>query len=162
MLAGRTLAAEPGAAFDVTVAAGDFIRWVEQDGPTPAAMDAHWLSPLPPRGGWRRIELVPVSVIRALVRSGAELAIGAGSRQSQESLLASVVLTATPEPGNGSPEPVLVPLSPVSALTRMGFLPRDSQVAVDTSPGWIRLAAALGSTFVTTSHGGLGILGLGG
>jgi hypothetical protein len=159
VLAGRTLDAgtdtrsegrvtgsgSPAASFDITVAATDFLRWSEESGPTPVARDAHWLSALPPRHGWRRVEAVPDSVIRDLVRSGADLAAGATSRQSQESLLASVVLTVT---GDGSQPPIQVPLGALSALTRMGFLPRDSQAAVDVGPGWIRVAALYGSTYV--------------
>jgi hypothetical protein len=149
VLAGRTLAAEPAAAFDITVAAADFVRWAEQAGPTPAGKDAHWLSALPPRHGWRRVEVVPDSVIRDLVRSGAELAGGVTSRQSQESLLASVVLTVS---GDGSAPPVQVRLGALTALTRMGFLPRESEVAIDVHPGWIRVAAAYGSTYVSDGH----------
>lgn len=155
VLAGRTLAAEPAGSFDSTVAAADFVRWVEQSGPVPAGKDAHWLSPLPPRRGWRRVDLVPDSVIRDLVRSGAGLAGGATSRQSQESLLASVVLTA----GDGSTPEVGVRLGALTALTRMGFLPRDSEVAIDVGPGWIRIAAGYGSTYVSDGKP-LGLLSL--
>lgn len=146
VLAGRTLAAEPTGAFDITVAAADFLRWVEQAGPVPGSKDAHWLSPLPPRHGWRRVDVVPDSVIRGLVRSGAELAGGATSKQSQESLLASVVLTAA---GDGSTPDVEVRLGALTALTRMGFLPRDSEVGIDAGPGWVRVAAGYGSTYVS-------------
>ncbi|MEO7260089.1 MAG: hypothetical protein ABI047_02315 [Jatrophihabitantaceae bacterium] len=156
VLAGRTVATEPAASFDITVAVADFLRWAEQSGPPPAGKDAHWLSALPPRHGWRRIEVVPDSVIRALVRSGADLAAGATSRQSQEALLASVVLTAA---GDGSAPPVQVRLGALSALTRMGFLPRNSEVAIDVSPGWTRLAAEYGSTYVNGGNA-LGLLSL--
>jgi hypothetical protein len=156
VLAGRTLAAEPTGAFDITVAAADFLRWVEQSGPVPASRDAHWLSALPPRHGWRRVDAVPDSVVRNLVRSGAELAPGATSRQSQESLLASVVLTAA---ADGVPSPVQVRLGALTALTRMGFLPRDGQAAIDTAPGWVRVAAAYGSTY-TNDGNPLGLLAL--
>jgi hypothetical protein len=156
VLAGRTLAAEPAAAFDITVAAADFLRWAEQSGPAPAGKDAHWLSALPPRQGWRRVEVVPDSVIRDLVRSGAELAGGVTSRQSQESLLDSVVLTIT---GDGSAPPVQVRLGALTALTRMGFLPRDSEAAVDVHSGWTRIAAAYGSTYVSDGNP-LGLLSL--
>jgi hypothetical protein len=156
VLAGRTLAVEPTGPFDVTVAAADFARWVEQAGPAPAGKDAHWLSPLPPRRGWRRVDVVPDSVIRGLVRSGAELAGGATSKQSQESLLASVVLTAGA--GDGSPD-VQVRLGALTALTRLGFLPRDSEVGIDVVPGWVRVAAGYGSTYVSDGRP-LGLLTL--
>jgi hypothetical protein len=157
VLAGRTLAAEPTESFDVTVAAADFLSWADRSGPVPVGKDAHWLSALPPRRGWRRVDVVPDRVIRDLVRSGAELAAGTTSRQSQESLLASVVLTAAAP--DGSVPAVQVRLGALSALTRMGFLPRDSQVAVDVSPGWVRVAAAYGSTYVTDGNP-LGLLSL--
>jgi hypothetical protein len=156
VLAGRTLTAEPAGSFDITVAAADFVRWVEQAGAVPPGKDAHWLSPLPPRRGWRRVDVVPDSVIRGLVRSGAELAAGATSRQSQESLLASVVLTAAA--GDGSPD-VQVRLGALTALTRMGFLPRDSEVGIDVGQGWIRVAAGYGSTYVSDGNP-LGLLSL--
>jgi len=155
VLAGRTLAAEPSAAFDITVSAADFLGWVERSGPVPAGRDAHWLSALPPRTGWRRVDLVPDSVVRDLVRSGAELAAGTTSRQSQESLLASVVLTAA----DGALPEVRVRLGALTALTRMGFLPRDGRAAIDTAPGWIRIAAAYGSTYVSDGNQ-LGLLSL--
>jgi hypothetical protein len=43
----------------------------------------------------------------------------------------------------------------------MGFLPRGAQAAVDVAPGWIRIAAPYGSTFVTTGVSPLGMLNLG-
>jgi hypothetical protein len=161
VLAGRTLAAEgasppPVASFDITVAAADFLHWADSSGPAPAGKDAHWLSALPPRQGWRRVEVVPDRVIRDLVRSGAELAAGATSRQSQEALLASVVLTAA---GDGSAPPVQIRLGALTALTRMGFLPRGSEAAIDTGPGWVRVAAAYGSTYLSDGNP-LGLLPL--
>lgn len=155
VLAGRTLSARPAAAFDITVTAADFLRWVEQSGPVPARQDAHWLSALPPWRGWRRVDVVPDSVVRDLVRSGAQLAPGATSRQRQESLLASVVLTAA---DGASPE-VEVRLGALTALTRMGFLPRGGQAAIDTAPGWVRVAAAYGSTYLSDGNP-LGLLTL--
>lgn len=159
VLAGRTLATEltPAAAFDITVAAADFIDWAEQSGPPPVSKDAHWLSALPPRRGWQRVDLVPDKVIRDLVRSGAELAVGATSRPSQEALLASVVLTA--KAGDGSAPQARVRLGALTALTRMGFLVRDSGAAIDVCPGWVRVAAALGSTYVSDGKP-LGLLSL--
>lgn len=160
VLAGRTVALPTGGerSLDVTVAAAEFLRWLQDaagdSAVMPTAKDAHWLSALPPRAGWQRVELVPDSVIRNLIRSGASLAPEASSRRGQESLLGSVVLTAT-APG----QRVEVPLGPLSALTRMGFLPRDASAAVDVAPGWIRVATSLGSTFVGTGNA-LGMLTL--
>jgi len=159
VLAGRTIDAALGEQgvgdFDVTVAARQFLGWLDDDGEEPVRADAHWLSALPPRAGWRRIDVVPDTVIREIVRSGALLAQGADTRPGQQALLDSIVLTAQADSG----PPVQVPLSALSALTRMGFLPRDGQAAVDTAAGWIRLAAAYGSTYVSDGKP-LGLLSL--
>ncbi len=157
VLAGRTLEVvgvdKPS---DNTVSAKDFLVWLDGDGSAePAPADAHWLSGLPPRLGWRRIERVPDTAIREVVRSGALLAQGTDTRPGQQALLDSIVLTAQPESG----PPVRVPLSALSALTRMGFLPRGGEAAVDTAAGWIRLAAAYGSTYVSDGKP-LGLLSL--
>ncbi|UQX89640.1 hypothetical protein M6D93_06450 [Jatrophihabitans telluris] len=181
VLAGRTVASpaeeQTATRFDITVSATDFLAFAAHAPAlrtTPALQstpgvdslarrDAGWLAPLPPAQGWVRRERVPDATIRELVRSGALLARDAESRTSQESLLSSVVLTVDEAP-SGAPastrgEPVRVPLGPLSALTRMGFLPRDSDAAVDTAPGWIRIAAGYGSTYVATSRSGLDLLG---
>jgi len=156
VLAGRTIAAEAVGQFDVTVSVTDLLTWLDEDGPIPVRRDAHWLSPLPPQVGWQRVESVPDSEIRSLIRSGAAIAQNASSKAGQEALLSSVVLTAT-----SIYRTVEVPLGPLSALTRMGFLPRGAQAAVDVAPGWIRIAAPYGSTFVTTGVSPLGMLNLG-
>ena len=155
VLAGRTLRSAATVPFDQTVAAADFLRWLDDQAFEPAGKDAHWLSALPPRSGWRRIETVPDTVVRDLVRQGAALAQTAATRPSQQALLESVVLQVS-----DADERVEVPLSVISALTRMGFLPRQGQAAVDTAPGWLRVAAPLGSTFLATGQNTLGMLGL--
>lgn len=153
VLAGRSLTVTADR-FDLTLAAPDFLRWLQGHASEPARQDAAWLAPLPPVAGWRRVEVVPDSAVREVVRSGALLAPSATTRSAQQSLLASTVLTAS----DGS-QAVEVPLGPLSALTRMGFLPRGGQAAIDTAPGWLRIAAAYGSTFI--SHGNLsGLLAL--
>jgi hypothetical protein len=164
VLAGRTIevarAGAPDAAglarpADVTVGARQFLAWLDDGGDEPARADAHWLSALPPRAGWQRVEIVPDTAIRDVVRSGALLAQGADTRSGQQALLDSIVLTAHAESGS----PVQVPLSALSALTRMGFLPRGGQAAVDTAAGWIRVAAAYGSTYASDGNS-LGLLSL--
>jgi hypothetical protein len=157
VLAGRTIeAASVVGPFDITVSAKQFLVWLDGDGGAePAAADAHWLSGLPPRAGWQRIERVPDTAIREVVRSGALLAHGADTRPGQQALLDSIVLTAQPESG----PPVRVPLGVLSALTRMGFLPRGGEATVDTAPGWIRIAAAYGSTYISDGKP-LGLLSL--
>jgi hypothetical protein len=149
VLAGRTIEAVAvgDGSSDITVTAAEFLAWLDGAGEDPVRADAHWLSALPPRAGWRRVEVVPDAAIRDVVRSGALLAqsAGAGTRPGQQALLDSIVLTARPESG----PPVEVPLGALSALTRMGFLPRGGEAAVDTAAGWIRVAAAYGSTYVS-------------
>jgi hypothetical protein len=157
VLAGRTIAvtglASDGPS-DLTVSAQDFLSWLDGGG-DPASKDAHWLSALPPRAGWQRIELVPDAAIREVVRSGALLAQSATSRSGQQSLLDSIVLTA-----QSDQQRVEVPLGPLSALTRMGFLPRGSEAAIDIAPGWLRVAAPRGSTFISSGKDQLNLLGL--
>lgn len=155
VIAGRTLRLAGASAFDRTATAAEFLSWLAGSGNEPAGKDAHWLSALPPRIGWRRLELVPDAVIRDLVRAGAAVAGSAGNRQAQQSLLESVVLQVS-----SAGDRLAVPLGPLTALTRMGFLPRGSEAAVDTAPGWLRVAAPLGSTFVATGRDALGMLGL--
>lgn len=154
VLAGRSLALPGAPAFDRTFDAADFRRWLDNADSEPTARDASWLSALPPRAGWERVEVVPDSAVREVVRSGALLAPSATSRPGQEALLSSIVLTA-----RSQTRTVEVPLGPLSALTRMGFLPRSGQAAVDVAPGWIRIAAGYGSTYVSDGNS-LGLLSL--
>ncbi len=147
VLAGRTVAGELADPFDATFSAADFLRWQAGSGPEPERQDVRWLTGLPPRTGWQRIEVVPDQAIRDVVRSGALLARDATSRSGQQALLSAIVLTASS--GDRS---VQVPLGPLSALTRMGFLPRGSEAAVDVAPGWIRIAASYGSTYVSDGN----------
>ncbi len=147
VLAGRSLALPEAPVFDRTVSAADFLRWLDDPEQTPAGRDASWLAALPPRGGWERIEVVPDSAVREVVRSGALLAPSATSRSGQQSLLSSIVLTARSETRT-----VEVPLGPLSALTRMGFLPRGGHAAVEVAPGWIRVAAGYGSTYIAQGN----------
>lgn len=155
VLAGRTIAAEFTEPFDLTFAAADFLRSQAESSFEPVRQDARWLTGLPPRAGWQRIEVVPDKAIREVVRSGALLAREATSRSGQQALLSAIVLTATSDAGHS----VDVPLGPLSALTRMGFLPRGGEAAVDVAPGWIRVAAAYGSTYISDGKP-LGLLSL--
>jgi hypothetical protein len=81
------------------------------------------------------------------------LARDRSSRNSQDALLGSVVLSAS-----SGPNSVEVPLRALTALTKMGFLPRDSPAAIDTTPGWLRLAATYGSTFVANGSSPFSLL----
>jgi hypothetical protein len=174
VLAGRTVAVDNEQRFDVSFGAAEFLRWIDEGADQPARRDAHWLSPLPPSSGWRRLEEIPGSTVRELIQAGAELARTTDTRASQESLLSSVVLTASAAAAVASTERASVPraagldgpalqaadvrLGPLSALTKMGFLPRGSTVAVDVAPGWTRVAAAFGSAY-SASASPLSLLG---
>jgi hypothetical protein len=99
--------------------------------------------------------VVPDQAIREVVRSGALLARDTTSRPEQQALLSSIVLTTVSDDGRS----VEVPLGPLSALTRMGFLPRGSEAVIDAAPGWIRVAAAYGSTYFNDGNP-LGLISL--
>jgi hypothetical protein len=145
--------ARTGTPVDLTTRAAELLGWLEQDGAQPPARDLEWRTGLPPRGGWRRVESVPDEVLRPLVRSGAlalrtaaerEGVVGAQPRaEVAEALLDSVVLTASDDEVT-----VQVTLRAVSALTRMGFLPRGGQAHVDVAGRWVRLAAEYGTVYL--------------
>jgi hypothetical protein len=67
-----------------------------------------------------------------------------------DALLDSVVLTVSA--GDRSAP---VTLRTLSAVTRLGFLPRGSYIAVDVAGRWIRVAAAYGSVYA--ERAGLGL-----
>ncbi len=149
------------ATLDVTVSAADLFEWASRPGVVaPESRDELWTGGAPPAAGWARIERVPDAVIRDLVRSGAlalkQAAEREGVRGAQpraevaDALLDSVVLRVSAEGSSATPAGPVVPLSlrAVSAVTRMGFLPRGSYVNVDVAGRWIRIAAAYGSVFV--------------
>ncbi len=131
----------------------------------PETRDADWRGGLPPDTGWQRVDTVPDDVVRGLVRTGA-LALkesaaregGPGAQPRAEvaaALLDSVVLTVTDDDCALRAE---VTLRALSALTRMGFLPRTSHLAVDLAGRWIRVAAAYGSIFIERPGLGLGLV----
>ncbi len=116
---------------------------------------------MPPAAGWQRIETVPDTVIRPLVRQGAltlkEAAERAGvpgaspRAEVADALLDSVVLTAESATGLRAE----VTLRALSALTKMGFLARGSEAHLDVSGRWTRLSAVYGSVLV--ERGGLAL-----
>lgn len=168
VLASRTVTvSDPDAAAssakDVTVAAAQTLDWL--DGArtdAPDNQDAQWRGGAPPRTGWRRLDTVPDQVIRGLVRSGALALKEAAAREGvpdaqpraavSDALLDAVVLTigdaaeATDDVAEAMPG-VTITLRPLSALTRMGFLPRGGSAAVDVAGRWVRVAARYGSVY---------------
>jgi len=162
VLAARTVeAAGPGVDVDTTVRGSELLAWLDgaQDEP-PQARDAQWRGGSPPTSGWRRVDRVPDADIRPLVRSGAltlkqaaerEGVPGAQPREAvADALLDSIVLTVS---GDGLT--VEISLRTLSALTRMGFLPRDSHAAIDVAGRWVRVAAAYGSVYAERPGAGL-------
>lgn len=163
VLAARTIVADDttSAANDRTYAAATLLARVEGDGTaTPEPRDADWRGGLPPASGWRRVDTVPDAEVRALVRKGALTLKDAAEREGlpgaqpraevADALLDSVVLTVSDERDS-----VPITLRTVSAVTRMGFLPRGSYVAVDVAGRWVRVAAAYGSVFAERAGFGL-------
>lgn len=150
VMAARAIPA--GAECDATLSAADVLAW--SDGlrlPLPSR-DADWRGAAPPASGWTRVEVVPDTELRPLVRSGA-LTLKNLSGHAAQALLDSVVLTVS------SPEcaaPVEITLRMLSALTRMGFLPRGGSAAVDVNGRWKRLAAHYGTIYAEPV--GLGLL----
>jgi hypothetical protein len=146
---------------DTTLRAVDFLQWLDGErDQMPPPVDAMWRWPVPPVDGWQRVETVPDTVIRPLVRAGALTLKEAAEREGvpgaqpraevADALLDSVVLTVDSDAGAHAE----VTLRALSALTRMGFLARDSSAHVDVSGRWTRVAAVYGSVF--TESGGLG------
>jgi hypothetical protein len=168
VLVARTVDVEPRPAeqapdLDVVLGCRDLLAWLDHELPVPPeSRDAEWRSGVPPTTGWERVDTVPDTEVRTLVRAGA-LALqtaterdglpGAQPRAGvTDALLDSVVLTVS------SPhQSVGVTLRSLSALTRMGFLPRDSHIAVDVAGRWLRIAAAYGSVYAERPGLGLGL-----
>ncbi|MEP6599660.1 MAG: hypothetical protein ABJB98_09485 [Actinomycetota bacterium] len=169
VLVGRTVRAVwPYQLVDIAVSTTDLLGWLDRDRPDPpATRDLEWRSATPPRAGWQRLELIPDDVVRPLVRQGAlalkEAAARAGVPGGEpraavsDALLDAPVLHITPMQ-QATAAPVEVSLRALSAIVRMGFVPRGSQVGVDVSGRWIRLAGEYGSGFVERSGGALSLL----
>jgi hypothetical protein len=162
VLAARTITIDdPAADLDTTVRADELLAWLdgERHDP-PAARDAEWRSGVPPMSGWQRIDTVPDSDVRPLVRSGATTIKAAADREGvpgaepraevAEALLDSVVLTVSDGPASAA-----ITLRTLSAVTRLGFLPVGSYINVDVAGRWVRIAAAYGSVYA--ERPGLGL-----
>jgi hypothetical protein len=146
---------------DETVRAAEALAWLDGDRSSPARHDAAWRTGLPPVSGWRRLETVPDTVVRSLVRTGAlalkDAAAAEGVPGAQpraevaDALLDSVVLTVRDDDGRTAE----VTLRALSALTRMGFLPRGGHVYVDAVGRWIRVVAEYGTVYLERPGSGL-------
>ena len=144
VLAARTVRAGGVAEVDLATSAQLALGWIEGTHATPPRMDLAWQVGLPPRTGWRRLDKVPDSAIRDVVRTGAlEIkALGGSAPRTEQALLDTVVLSVD-EAG----EHADISLRMAAALTRMGFLPRKSEAAVDVAGRWTRIAAPYGSIY---------------
>lgn len=163
VLAARTVQVADGESLDRTMRGSELLAWLDGDlADPPPARDSAWRGGTPPDTGWHRLDRIPDSAIRPLVRSGAvtlkqaaerEGVPGAQPRQEvADALLDSVVLTVS----DGSRE-VGITLRTLSALTRMGFLARDSHAAIDIAGRWIRVAGVYGTVYAERPGAGLGI-----
>ncbi len=161
VLAARTVESTGADPVDTTVAAGELLAWLQDDrAGEPVARDAAWRGGTPPAAGWHRIERVPDTELRPLVRTGAltlkeaaerEGVPGAQPRQEvADALLDSVVLTVGDQDHTAE-----VTLRTLSALTRLGFLARDSHAAIDVAGRWIRVVGAYGTVYAERPGAGL-------
>jgi hypothetical protein len=153
VLAARTVEVSGTAELDRTMRGAELLAWLdgERNDPPPAR-DADWRGGTPPDAGWHRIDRIPDSTIRPLVRSGAltlkqaaerEGVPGAQPRQEvADALLDSIVLTVSDDRHE-----VGIALRTLSALTRMGFLARDSHAAIDVAGRWIRVVGVYGTVY---------------
>jgi hypothetical protein len=172
------------AAHDGAYGAAALLAWLDGAETPPSARDAEWRGGVPPTTGWQRVETVPDDVIRGLVRAGASTLSEAAVREGHpgaepraevaDALLDSVVLTVSVDPvsvdpvsvGPASAEaagpaqraPIEINLRLLSALVRMGFLARESHLAIDSAGRWIRLAASYGSAYTERPGLGLGVV----
>ena len=156
--------APPVGVLDIAVRSDELLAWLDGTGEPPGARDTEWRGGLPPDAGWRRVESVPDGVVRDLVRAGALAVREAAEREGvpgaqpraavADALLDAAVITASNEGVT-----VQVSLRLLSALTRMGFLPRDSHIAIDVAGRWLRIAAEFGSVYAERPGLGLGVLG---
>jgi hypothetical protein len=165
VLVGRTIKVDwGGPEIDCVVSGNELLAWLDgasRDAPEPR--DTQWQGTIPPRRGWQRVETVPGDVVRDLVRKGAEAlndaalregVIGAQPRaEVADALLDSVVVTA-----HAGPVRAEVTLRQLSALTRMGFVSRDSRAAIDVSGRWLRVAGEYGSVYAEQQGSGLTLL----
>ena len=141
---------------DLVAAAEETLAWLDGGRlEPPARLDLLWRGSLPPRAGWRRLDVVPDAAIRDVVRAGAReiKALGGTSPRREQALLDAVVLTVAGEGAEAK-----ITLRVAAALTRMGFLPRDSHAGIDVAGRWFRLAATYGAVYAEQPGVGLSML----
>ena len=136
----------------------DWLDGITDD--VPLARDSEWRTGLPPTSGWATLESVPDSVLRPLVRKGALALKDAAAREGvpgaqpraevADALLDSTVLTVAE--GDSSAQ---ISLRALSALTRMGFLPRGGRARIDVAGRWIRVVAEYGTVYLERPGAGL-------
>ncbi|TAM91983.1 MAG: hypothetical protein EPN43_03300 [Jatrophihabitans sp.] len=173
VLVSRTVAdadADAGAAADADAGAGspgsdgayriaDLLAWLDAGagGAAPVMPPPHdllWRGTLPPATGWRRLEQVPDGEIRRVVRAAAITLKEAADREgiSKAARLrtqaADAVLDAVGLTVDGAGMRVQIPVRALTALTRMGFLARDSHARVDACGGWVRVVGRYGNVYV--------------
>ncbi|GAB2477679.1 hypothetical protein [Jatrophihabitans fulvus] len=143
---------------DVVMRAADALAWLDGTAERPEPRDHEWRWGAPPDAGWQRLETVPDDVIRPLVRQGALTLKEAAAREGvpgaqpraevADALLDSTVLTVERDGVEAQ-----VNLRALSALTRMGFLPRGGAAHVELRGRWIRVVALYGSVYLERPGG---------
>jgi hypothetical protein len=93
-------------------------------------------------------------VIREVVANGRRSSAGLDRRRA-DALLDAAAIRVSDEHGAS----LELPLRTVTALTRLGFAPAGSQVAVDRCGRWIRLAGLYGSVYVERPGAALTLAG---
>jgi hypothetical protein len=156
VLVGRTVRAVLTGGADQTVRAADLANQLATGGPEglilPERHDTRWRGPLPPMGGWRRLDSVPVRDLRRLVAAGVEAFQAATeriggppiARDAADALLDHEALTVSDRR-----DTAVLPLRVCHAAWRMGFFGAadDADCAVSIAGRWARIAAPFGSAY---------------
>ena len=159
VLVARTLPGG-GEPTDATFRATDLLAWLDGDTDAPPEpRDLLWRGALPPADGWQRLERVPDADIRRVVRAGAlalkdaaaREGVPAGTQPRKE--VADALLDAVGLTVSDAGRTAEVSVRTLSALTRMGFLARDSHAFVDVHDRWIRVVGSYGTVYAETAPG---------
>lgn len=156
VLVSRTVYSGQPGRLDRTLSAAELLATLE-GGAAAAPRDAEWRGTLPPAGGWRRLDVVPVVAIHDAVRAGMAAFEAVRGRPDAsavgESLLGYEALTVT-----AGDQRAVLPLRVLAAAWRMGFLGAEpaqagTGCAVSLAGSWARLAALHGSAYHRTTAG---------